>query len=274
MYRKAKSKGRYTMGKFDGILLMSDFDGTLCHLGKTPYNVGKISKENCDAIRYFQAEGGLFSLVSGRSPQKLPEWKEYFVPNTWSAVFNGAILCDAEGKNPVFQAPVDADFADIVTAAVNVCPFFDSFYLYRYEDCAVVHRGEPFDSAALVQEMPAYKIVIRVPTELSDAYLQNVRGVVGDRYMTVRSWINGIEIQKKGTGKGDAVKRLKALLGDRVHTTVAVGDYENDIEMIQAADIGYAVENAVPLLKAVADRITVSCSENAIAHVIRDLDCR
>ena len=39
------------MGKFDGILIGTDLDGTLV-------SEGKVSRENADAIRYFQAEGG------------------------------------------------------------------------------------------------------------------------------------------------------------------------------------------------------------------------
>ena len=47
------------MGKFDGILLCSDWDGTLSDSGNIP-------KANIDAIRYFQREGGLFTFASGR----------------------------------------------------------------------------------------------------------------------------------------------------------------------------------------------------------------
>ena len=53
---------------------------------------------------------------------------------------------------------------------------------------------------------------------------------------------------------------------------VCVGDYENDIPMIKAADIGYAVGNAVPPLKAVADRVTVDCRDHALAHIIGELE--
>jgi hydroxymethylpyrimidine pyrophosphatase-like HAD family hydrolase len=42
--------------------------------------------------------------------------------------------------------------------------------------------------------------------------------------------------------------------------------------MLQAADVGYAVENAVPCVKAVADRITVDYRDHAIAAIVRDLE--
>ena len=77
-------------------------------------------------------------------------------------------------------------------------------------------------------------------------------------------------IFKKSNDKGSAIKRLASHLG--VKLTIAVGDYENDIDMIEAADIGYAVANAIPAVKAVADRITVSVHEHALAAIVRELE--
>ena len=51
-----------------------------------------------------------------------------------------------------------------------------------------------------------------------------------------------------------------------------VGDYENDVSMLEMADIGYAVSNATELCLKAADRITVSNNENAIAVIIRELE--
>ena len=76
------------MGKFDGYLLLSDFDGTLAHTESIITEEGKksfktISKENCDAIRYFQSEGGLFTLATGRQPEHVAQWAEEIRPNTY-----------------------------------------------------------------------------------------------------------------------------------------------------------------------------------------------
>ncbi|MBR0360470.1 MAG: HAD hydrolase family protein, partial [Clostridia bacterium] len=52
---------------------------------------------------------------------------------------------------------------------------------------------------------------------------------------------------------------------------ICVGDYENDISMIEVADKGYAVSNAIePVLKA-ADYVTVSNTESAIAKIISEI---
>ena len=48
------------MGKFDGILICTDLDGTLYKNDKT------ISAENKSAIEYFKNEGGYFTFITGR----------------------------------------------------------------------------------------------------------------------------------------------------------------------------------------------------------------
>ena len=52
-------------------------------------------------------------------------------------------------------------------------------------------------------------------------------------------------------------------------STIAVGDEQNDISMIQEAHIGIAVKNAIPEAKAVADYVTENDNNHdAIAEVI------
>ncbi len=247
------------MGKYSGILLMSDFDGTL-------YADGTISRENCEAIRRFQTEGGLFSLCSGRPPKWLAQWESYFVPNTWCVMLNGTLFCNASENIIAFEQTLDDEVVDFANEIRLACPKLD-FIRFHDRD---THKDMPVDAPIDRADLPAplYKLIFHSPAELSDEYADRIKKAAEGRYIVARSWINGIELQKKGAGKGDAVARLKSILGERAATVVAVGDYENDIDMIRAADIGYAVENALPSVKAAADRVTVSCHNSAIAKII------
>ena len=250
------------MGKFDGVLLVTDLDGTL-------FYKGDVSRENCEAIRYFQSEGGLFSVASGRYRKWLLDWQDFILPNTWCAMVNGAVICDRKGENVILQQPMDAGYLHLASRIWEACPRMTRVTFVSFEGPLFVSRGEPLPEATV--EPVGYKMVFHVPAEDSDAYLQAVKELAGPQYLVMRSWINGIEVQKRGTGKGDAVRHMRRLLGNRVHTVVAVGDYENDLDMIREADVGYAVGNACDALKAVADRITVSAAEHAIARVIAEI---
>jgi hydroxymethylpyrimidine pyrophosphatase-like HAD family hydrolase len=65
---------------------------------------------------------------------------------------------------------------------------------------------------------------------------------------------------------------MAEILGVDRRRTVAVGDYYNDVSMVASAGVGFAVENAVDELKAVADFVTVSNNSHAIAAIVDGLD--
>ena len=266
------------MGKFDGYLLLSDFDGTLAHIEHTLLPDGTkiqksvISQENCDAIRYFQSEGGLFTLATGRQPEHVEKWKAQVVPNTYISSLNGAYLYDAATKQVLFSRPMDEGYIEVAQSILSACPALTEIRFTALSDCFVIKQNQPI---LLPNGEPLYKMVFITPEEYSDEYSQRIALLLDDRYTSMRSWMSGIEVQTRGTGKGDSIARMKAALGERARVAVAVGDFENDVDMIRAADIGYAVENAVPILKEAADRITVSNRESAIAKIIEELgqDC-
>ena len=80
------------------------------------------------------------------------------------------------------------------------------------------------------------------------------------------------EILPKGASKGNLLPHLAAILGVDMSKTIAVGDYYNDVSMIRSAGVGVAVANAVDEAKAVADIVTVSNEESAIAKIVAMID--
>ncbi len=65
-----------------------------------------------------------------------------------------------------------------------------------------------------------------------------------------------LEFYDKRAGKGNALVNLCNALHVLEKNAIAAGDEENDCSMIEAAGIGVAMANAVPLLKERADYIT------------------
>jgi hydroxymethylpyrimidine pyrophosphatase-like HAD family hydrolase len=116
------------------------------------------------------------------------------------------------------------------------------------------------------------KIVIVQPEEITPLIQKDLKEKFGERFRFDTSWANGLEIQSIDSGKGVAVAYMKNHMDIPIHTTVGIGDYENDISLLECADIGYAVGNALDIVKQVADRVTVSNRENAIAAVIKELE--
>lgn len=85
-----------------------------------------------------------------------------------------------------------------------------------------------------------------------------------------------LEIYPKGVHKGQALRAICRELGIREEETIAFGDQELDIPMIEAAGAGVAMGNAIPALKERADFITKTNNEGGIAfgleHFLKDED--
>ena len=72
-------------------------------------------------------------------------------------------------------------------------------------------------------------------------------------------------------GKGAGVRFVCETLGIDRERTVAVGDADNDIDMIRWAGLGVAVDNATPDCRAAADRIIGNNNDNSVAKLIMEI---
>jgi hydroxymethylpyrimidine pyrophosphatase-like HAD family hydrolase len=77
-----------------------------------------------------------------------------------------------------------------------------------------------------------------------------------------------LEVLPPNASKGAALKTLLKELGVAPQNVLAMGDGENDIEMLQLAGIGVAVGNADQRLKDIADHVVGTNDEDAVAQVI------
>lgn len=77
-----------------------------------------------------------------------------------------------------------------------------------------------------------------------------------------------IEYTMAGTTKAIGLAHLADILGIPMECTMAIGDTQNDADIVQAAAIGVAMGNAANDLKNIADFITKSNNESGVAYAI------
>src|SRR5699024_8162902 len=85
------------MGKFDGLLLASDFDDTLYDL------TFHIPERNLEAIRYFTHHGGLFTVSTGRAHRTFAPYAPMVPMNAPAVLSNGAAIYDFQRDRLVEQ---------------------------------------------------------------------------------------------------------------------------------------------------------------------------
>ena len=267
------------MGIFDGYLICTDLDGTLLRRDKS------ISAENLAAIAHFEREGGRFTFITGRMPFFVTDIYKTVGPNAPIGCINGGGVFDYDAGRYLWQRELPHAALELVEAVdravegvgiqINV---FDRIYFSR-ENQAMANFRAATKVPNLVRDYhdvtePIAKVVFG---DEDEAHINRVQEVLlshprASEFNFIRSERTLFEILPKGINKGSVLPILAKALQIDMKKTVAIGDYDNDIAMLQTAGIGVAVENATSSVKAVADYVTVSNEAHAIARVIADLE--
>lgn len=254
------------MKKFDGVLLITDWDGTLS-------TASGVSEENINAIKYFQDNGGIFTVCSGRAISFLAEHMGNIIPNTYVICYNGAYIVNPKTSEMLYKSTCDETMFDIIDKLFIHGNEYERIYMHR-TDMPSADSYSPEEYLKNFEEIKTHEyfkaVLYAKNDESGDKGIVRALEYSFDGYTVVRSFRKGIEILKEENTKGEALKRLAKYHNSTL--TVAVGDYDNDISMILAADVGFAVENAQESVKLSSDRITVDCTQSAIAKVIDEIE--
>lgn len=98
------------------------------------------------------------------------------------------------------------------------------------------------------------------------AYLDNIPGI-----HAVDGGCDNLEFNRSDTTKASGLRQLCHLLNVPVEATIAIGDSENDLEVLKAAGTGVAMANAPDEVKAHADYVTASNDDDGVARVLERL---
>ncbi|MBO4284227.1 MAG: HAD family phosphatase [Clostridia bacterium] len=261
------------MGIFDGVLICSDWDGSLSR--GSAYPGQEVCPENREAIRYFQQNGGLFTVSSGRYPSFILAFREQFFPNTALIALNGSLIVDPESGEPLREQILDPSVFPYIDRVLDAFPYQANLLHYPVgaSHATTYSREEYRKKKDAVAGAPCYKALLVTDTAEHGVLLRDTAReiIAGTQFEAARSWPIGLEFINRASNKGSAVRFLKEKTGAEL--LVTVGDYENDIPMLEAADVGYAVANATDDVKRAADRVTHrSNAEGAVAEIIEDIE--
>lgn len=101
-----------------------------------------------------------------------------------------------------------------------------------------------------------------------DSWRDALPADVKEAYYIVKSTSQHLEFMHKDATKGSGLLTLAAKLGIDRSETMALGDQQNDVTMIEAAGLGVAMGNAVPEVKAVADVETTTQNADGVGVAV------
>jgi Cof subfamily protein (haloacid dehalogenase superfamily) len=122
--------------------------------------------------------------------------------------------------------------------------------------------------SGILGSVPINKMYFTCRREDMPALREKLKTLINGTATVVQSTHEIVEILPLGMSKGAGLKLLIEDMNVAPENVMALGDGDNDIEMIQLAGIGVAMANAMPRVKEVADYITASNDEDGVAQAI------
>jgi rRNA maturation RNase YbeY len=265
--------------------IFCDMDGTLLN------SKSQISEANAKALKEALLRGLKVVIATGKSrPGAIRILKtadltgsDGIISESSPGVFvQGLLVYGRQGKE-VYRGNLDRDVCreTCLYSLEHRIPLI----AFSQDRCLTLFDHPLVDSLHTIYNEPKAEIISSVDQLIAEADIQKVifmdttEGVssvirpywseaTGDRANVVQAQSDMLEIVPPGTSKGNGVKMLLNHLGVSPDEIMAIGDGENDIEMLQLASLGVALSNGAEKTKAVADVIGVSNDQDGVADAI------
>ena len=150
---------------------------------------------------------------------------------------------------------------------------------YSNRDFVANYRVEGFHANKIVVEdiageirknhLNVTKVYALGEREVLEQALAEIRPLPG--ITITSSGSDNFEILPAGADKGRALTRLGEMLGVTPAEMVAIGDSDNDAEMLRAVGMPVAMGNADAALKDLAKYITADCDHDGVAQAVYHL---
>ena len=265
------------MGKFDGVLIATDYDDTLVNRAK------QVPQRSLEALQSFTGQGGRFTIASGRGVEAIRPCLAGLPVNAPVVLANGTQIYDFAAERLLHQQylPEEArgDFAQVLRefpqTAVEVYAQ-ERLYCVRPNFVTAEHLRITRQTAQEVrlEEIPEHWVYAKFEEE--NVCLRKIQTYLRERfpgrYEAIFSHPYLLEVAGAGSGKGPGVLRLARLLGIDPGDVYCAGDNENDLSMLRAAAVSFTPANSTPVAMETADVIVCDCDQGALADVVEYLD--
>lgn len=255
-------------------LIAADMDGTLLDDRKN------ITPKNLTAIKKAMSDGAIFAFSTGRPPIAVEPYRKIIGENVPVIAYNGAMV--VLGENDIFfNQTLTREQSEIILKHVKkygtMACIWSRNRLYvtelgaRADKYKINVMTEPglFDDPETIINQGITKFLWYDTAERTALFRQELAEQFKELGITVcPSTSEYLEFFSSNVSKALSLERLAKHYGIRREEIIAFGDNFNDLEMIEYAGLGVAMQNAPDGVKAAADFVTVSNNEDGIAYAL------
>jgi Cof subfamily protein (haloacid dehalogenase superfamily) len=197
--------------------------------------------------------------------------------------YQGAVVADPRTGEFLRHEPIPLELARTAIVAIVEEGFHVNCYVYdelyvaevtpeaeRYAGFQSIPLHAVGDLAAWLAEPPTKLVAIDEPDVLDRLEARLKKRFAGRLYIS-KSLPYFLELASPEVTKGSGLAFLAEHMGFTRQRTVAFGDGENDVELLEWAGFGIAVANAHPRVLGVADWVCPSAEEEGVAQVVEAL---
>lgn len=255
-------------------LVVTDMDGTLLN------SRHQVSDRFFALQRELSQRGVRFAAASGRQYRSMAVKLTPILNEVYIIAENGGLLRHRERE--MLSTPLRPELRNEVLQVLEAIPGIhtvlcgkDKAYLlppapgFReklreyYTDFEYLDRLAGFPGE--IMKIAVYH------SESSEAHIYPVVQPYEDRLKVKVSGAHWVDISDPLANKGHALELLQETLGISPAATLAFGDYNNDLEMLQRAAFSFAMANAHPTVLRAARYRTFSNDESGVEHVLQQL---
>lgn len=271
-------------------LIALDMDGTLLDSGQ------RITPRAKAAVGEILAHGKQVVFATGRCRPQLEEYLECFPQMRYLICENGACVCDLKTGEDLFRRALPQQQVLHVMDAVEkedvLAAFFignrsfmdrrtflrmEEFGLESYravfaksavwvEDLFSFYRDRPLEVEKIALFFPSGNLNARDGLHRRAQACARVQERIHSLPVTMAVSASGnMEITGEGVNKGTGLKLLCGHLGLPLSQTAAVGDGENDRELLRLAGLAVAMENASASIRVAAAVTVPDCDHDGAA---------
>ena len=240
-----------------------DIDGTLIS------DSFEIPVRNKKAIAAAREKGHMVFINTGRSWGNIPPvlMEQFDV----DGIVAGSGVMITLGGETVFQMSMSKELVKRLTEYA----FDHREYWYIFEGLKNIYAvsndirkradyqiplTKPEDYTLMLDdEIQVIAMGIRVPDDFKETFKDEITVFQFDTYA---------DCVIKGVNKAKGIEKVLGLTGIKRENTIAIGDSNNDFDMINFAGIGVAMANAQQSILDIADYVTASAKDCGVAQAI------